>query len=106
MDQDSTYYIITEESFVGLTTDNQLNGNVRLGQYARFNDPAAALEIALKVKKTHAGQLEGSELFIYRVATGNDLQKGPVLMTGIPLRMRGMWNKNIGGEFPEKLLTQ
>lgn len=105
MEQDAPYYIVTEESLVSLTADNKLNGDVHSGESARFDDPAAALRAAIEAKQTHAGQLSGSELLVFRVDPGNDLQKDPILVTGIPLKMRSMWAKNIGGEFPANLLN-
>jgi antirestriction protein ArdC/phage/plasmid primase-like uncharacterized protein len=99
------YYIITDDQYISLTTDHQLNGDTFSGEYAKFDDPSKALRIALELKETHTNQLEGSELYIYQVAPGNEVQKKPSLITGTPIQMKYMWEKNIGGEFPNKQLN-
>ncbi|MCJ7603043.1 MAG: zincin-like metallopeptidase domain-containing protein, partial [Desulfobulbaceae bacterium] len=104
MEHDAPYYLITDDSFIGLTKDRQLNGDVQAGEYVRFDDPATALQAAIEAKQIHADRLENSELFIYRVNPPDDLQQDPVLVTGLPSEMRSMWGKNIGGEFPEKIV--
>jgi antirestriction protein ArdC/phage/plasmid primase-like uncharacterized protein len=104
VEQGAPYYVITDDSFVGLTKDGQLNGDVQAGEYAHFEDPATALQAAVEAKQIHAARLEESELYIYRVNPPDDLQQNPVLVTGTSQNMRTMWKENIGGEFPEKIV--
>ncbi len=106
VERDNPYYIVTDDSFVGMAPDGQLNTDVQTGSPARFNDPAAALQTALETKLTQADELEGSELYIYRVNPPDDLEKEPVLVTVTPHQMRSMWIHNIGGDFPESLLKE
>ncbi len=104
MSNKKSHYIITDDSFVGLTHERDFAADVQAGEAARFDNPSAALQAALAAKQTHAERLEGSELYIYRVDPPDDLQRDPVLTTGTPLEMRHIWHKNIGGEFPENIL--
>lgn len=105
MEQDTPYYILTDESLVALTPEQQFAGDVYAGETERFNTPAAALQAAIEAKQAHAGRLEESEVYIYKVTPPDDLQKEPVLVTGTPHTVRAMWEKNIGTEFPENLLN-
>ena len=105
MERENPYYIVTDDSLTGLSPDGQLNRDIRADDLVRFDDPASALQAALQAKQTHREQLEGTEVFVYQVLPPDDLQEKPVLVTGTPQKMKAMWDKNIGGEFPENILS-
>lgn len=109
VEHDNPYYIVTDETLTGLAPDGQLNVAAwkknESESMARFDDPAIALQAALAATKNNKDRLGNSDLYVYRVYPPDDLQDKPVLITGTPLQIHRMWDKNIGGEFPKNILN-
>ena len=97
-------FIVTDDSLVCLSKDGRIDAEFLSEQIEKFDDPATALEVALKIREIHKNYLEGSELYVFRTkdSFGHN-EKKPVLVTGNPIGMRYMWSRNIGGELPSFL---
>lgn len=102
--QEKPHYIITDDSLVGLAQNGEFTLDIYKDDPAQFDDPKTALQAALKAKKENAERLDGTEVYVYRVDTPDDIQRDPSIVTGSKSRMQAMWKKNIGGEFPENIL--
>ena len=94
-------FIVTDNSLVCLSKDGRIDAEYLSAQIEKFDDPATALETALKIREIHKNCLEGSELYVFRIEDSfGSIEKKPVLVTGNQNGMRYMWLRNIGGELP------
>ena len=96
------HYIIADESMTGIS-DKKTLVDAWGNEAAKFNNPEAALVAALSAKATMP-ELTDDEVSVYKITEFGDTE-GPLVRTGAPITMKGMWKRNIKTPFPEKVLS-
>ncbi|MGD9825029.1 zincin-like metallopeptidase domain-containing protein, partial [Desulfobacter sp.] len=96
------HYIIADESLAGISKNKTLVDPWG-SEAAKFDTPEAALKAAISAKSTMK-ELEDDEVSVYKITEFGDTH-GPLVTTGPPIHMKGMWERNIQTPFPENVFS-
>ena len=100
-DEVKGHYIIADESMTGIS-DKKTLVDAWGSEAAKFDNPESALKAALSAKATMK-ELEDDEVSVYKITEFGDTE-GPLVTTGSPIHMKGMWEKNIKTPGPENII--
>jgi antirestriction protein ArdC/phage/plasmid primase-like uncharacterized protein len=95
------HYIIADASLTGISPEKTPVdpwGN----DVAKFDNPEEALKAAISAKSSMK-ELEDDNVSVYRVTEFGDTE-GPLVTTGAPIYMKGMWERNIKTPCPEDII--
>nr|WP_319491598.1 ArdC-like ssDNA-binding domain-containing protein [uncultured Desulfobacter sp.] len=95
------HYIIADESLTGIS-ENKTLVDPWGSEAAKFDTPEAALKAAISAKATMT-ELEDDDVSVYKITEFGDTQ-GPLVTTGPPIHMKGMWERNIKTSCPEDII--